>query len=216
MTLQEIFSEFQKYSSYLYGTPSKIESEFAAVKMEPDLTAMGKVIGAGLPIGIVGGKKEIMMKAAPIMGADVFDMSSSQKSSSQDVLFHSGTYNGHPLILKLGLKTLEILETEQKNIIKNTNALKDFIKEFYASHGIHVTLPGLGTMFNVAITDLDEIKNYRDMQTCDFELRKKMDYSLMLEGVYNKPCNRYNFSTAHTSDVIDFTMEAYKKAFKRI
>ncbi len=184
--------------------------------VEPDLTAMGKVIGAGLPIGIVGGKKEIMMKAAPIMGADVFDMSSSQKSSSQDVLFHSGTYNGHPLILKLGLKTLEILETEQKNIIKNTNALKDFIKEFYASHGIHVTLPGLGTMFNVAITDLDEIKNYRDMQTCDFELRKKMDYSLMLEGVYNKPCNRYNFSTAHTSDVIDFTMEAYKKAFKRI
>ena len=184
--------------------------------VKPDLTAMGKVIGAGLPVGIVGGKKEIMMKTAPLMGSDVFDMSNSGKSSAKDVLFHSGTYNGHPLILSMGLKTLEILNNELPAAIERTTRLKNAIQEFYASHGIHVVMPGIGTMFNIAITDLDEIKNYRDMQTCDFTLRKKMDYALLLEGVYNKPGNRYNLSTAHTDDVIDFTMECYKKAFKKM
>lgn len=182
----------------------------------PDLTAMGKVIGAGLPIGIVGGRKDIMMATAPLMGSDVFDASNSGKSSAKDVLFHSGTYNGHPMILKMGLKTLEILENELEPTIKQATKLKDAIREFYDSHGIHIAMPGIGTMFNIAITDLDEIKNYRDMQTCNFELRKKMDYALLLEGVYNKPGNRYNLSSAHTDDVIDFTMEAYKKAFNRI
>lgn len=182
----------------------------------PDLTAMGKVIGAGLPIGIVGGRKEIMMVTAPLMGSDVFDMSNSGKSSAKDVLFHSGTYNGHPMILNMGLKTLEILEKELESAITQTSKLKDAISEFYASHGIHVVMPGIGTMFNIAITDLTEIKNYRDMQTCDFDLRKKMDYLLLLEGIYNKPGNRYNLSCAHNDDVIDFTMEAYKRAFKRI
>ena len=182
----------------------------------PDLTAMGKVIGAGLPVGIVGGKKEIMMKTAPLMGADVFDMSNSQKSSAKDVLFHSGTYNGHPLILSMGLKTLEILENELSYTVEQTTKLKTAIREFFASHGIHIVTPGIGTMFNIAITDLDEITNYRDMQTCDFDLRKKIDYALLLEGVYNKPGNRYNLSSAHNDDVLDFTMEAYKKAFAKI
>ena len=71
--------------------------------IKPDLTCLGKVIGAGLPMGVVGGRKEILMKAAPLTGSDVFDVSNSHRSSAADVLFHSGTYNGHPLILKAGL-----------------------------------------------------------------------------------------------------------------
>ena len=40
--------------------------------IKPDLTCLGKVIGAGLPMGVVGGRKEILMKAAPLTGSDVF------------------------------------------------------------------------------------------------------------------------------------------------
>ena len=47
-------------------------------------------------------------------------------------------------------------------------------------------------------------------------LRRKLDYALIMEGIYNKPCKRYNMSTAHTADVIDTTLEAYERAFKRI
>lgn len=184
--------------------------------VKPDLTAMGKVIGAGLPIGVVGGRKDIMLQAAPLMGSDVFDMGSSKKSSSKDVLFHSGTYNGHPLILSLGLKTIQILEDNLDVIIARTARLRDGIAELYKMHGIHVITPGLGTMFNIAITDQDSIETYRDMQTCDFALRKKVDYALLTEGVYNKPGNRYNMSLAHDDEVIDFTLEAYRKVLNRV
>lgn len=180
----------------------------------PDLTALGKVIGAGLPIGIVGGRKDILSLAAP-QGSDILD-SSNTKTSAAEVLYHSGTYNGHPLILNAGLSVIRILEQEFPSLLKRTEDLKKGITELYAAHGIHILTPGLGSMFNVVVTDLEKIETYRDLHCSDFTLRKKMDYALLLEGIYNKPCNRYNMSTAHTEDVIDFTLEAYKKAFAKL
>lgn len=186
--------------------------EYYGVK--PDLTALGKVIGAGFPIGIVGGRKEIMSIASP-QGTDILDHSNT-KSSAADILYHSGTYNGHPVILNAGLATIRILEKEFSSLIERTELLKKEITALYASKGIHILTPGLGSMFNVVVTDLEEIKTYRDLQQSDFTLRKKMDYALLLEGVYNKPCNRYNMSTAHTDEVIDFTLEAFQKALKKL
>lgn len=179
----------------------------------PDLTALGKVIGAGFPVGIVGGHKDIMSMAAP-QGSDILDNSNTR--SAADILYHSGTYNGHPMILNAGLTTIGILEHEFDGLLKRTERLKNGIRDIYAAHGIHILTPGLGSMFNIAVTELSDIKTYRDLQKSDFALRKKLDYALLLEGIYNKPCNRYNMCTAHTDEVIDFTLEAYEKAFKRI
>lgn len=178
-----------------------------------DLTALGKVIGAGFPVGIVGGRKDIMSMAAP-QGSDILDNSNTR--SAADILYHSGTYNGHPMILNAGLTTIGILEHEFDGLLKRTERLKNGIRDIYAAHGIHILTPGLGSMFNIAVTELSDIKTYRDLQKSDFALRKKLDYALLLEGIYNKPCNRYNMCTAHTDEVIDFTLEAYEKAFKRI
>lgn len=179
----------------------------------PDLTALGKVIGAGFPVGIVGGRMDIMSMAAP-QGSDILDNSNTR--SAADILYHSGTYNGHPMILNAGLTTIGILEHEFDGLLKRTERLKNGIRDIYAAHGIHILTPGLGSMFNIAVTELSDIKTYRDLQKSDFALRKKLDYALLLEGIYNKPCNRYNMCTAHTDEVIDFTLEAYEKAFKRI
>lgn len=182
-------------------------------EVTPDLTALGKVIGAGFPVGIVGGSEEIMRMAAP-QGSDILDNSNTR--SAADILYHSGTYNGHPMILNAGLTTIEILEQELDGLLSRTGRLKNGIRDIYAAHGIRILTPGLGSMFNIAVTDVDEILTYRDLQKSDFSLRKKLDYALLLEGIYNKPCNRYNMCTAHTDDVIDFTLEAYEKAFRRI
>ena len=181
--------------------------------VKPDLTALGKVIGAGFPVGIVGGRKDIMSMAAP-QGSDI--LANSNTRSAADILYHSGTYNGHPMILNAGLTTIGILEHEFDGLLKRTERLKNGIRDIYAAHGIHILTPGLGSMFNIAVTELSDIKTYRDLQKSDFALRKKLDYALLLEGIYNKPCNRYNMCTAHTDEVIDFTLEAYEKAFKRI
>lgn len=182
--------------------------------VKPDLTTLGKVIGAGLPIGILGGRRDILEMAAP-QGSDLLGIRTG-KSNAADVLYHSGTYNGHPLILHMGASTIHILANEFDGMLKRTERLKKGITDIYAKHGVHILTPGIGCMFNVCVTDLDRILTYRDLQKSDFELRQKLDYALLCNGVYNKPGNRYNMCTAHTDDVIDFTLEAYEKAFEMI
>lgn len=184
--------------------------------IKPDLTTLGKAIGAGMPMGIVGGRKDILMDAAPQGGADILDLSTSKNASACDVLYHSGTYNGHPMILRAGLATIEFLEKEFDSIVSHTMDLRKGVEEAFAEKGIPVLTMGEGTVFNYAITELEAIRNYRDMQTVDFGLRKKVDFALYKEGIYNKPMNRYSVSAAHDDEVIAFTVNAFRNALKKI
>ena len=182
--------------------------------VKPDLTTLGKIIGAGFPIGVLGGKKEIMEIIAP--GGSYLPNYGIKHTSREENLYHGGTNNGHPFILQIGIAAVKLLEEKYDGMIAQTERLKSGIKDIYASHGIRVETPGIGAMFNVCITDQKEILTHRDLRMCDMELRRRIDYALLIEGVYNKPCKRYNMSTAHTEEVIDVTLEAHKRAFKWI
>ena len=183
--------------------------------VKPDITALGKVIGGGFPIGIIGGKKEIMMVSAPQASSDVFDSSTSKKSSAKDVLFHSGTYNGHPTILSAGLAVISVLEQEMDRVMAMTEHLKEGIRKLFAQRGIAMQTVGLGTIFSVVITDLDNVRDYRDLQQSNFELRKQIDFHLLAEGIYTKPLNRYSMSTAHGEKEISLTLEAFDKVLSQ-
>ena len=182
--------------------------------VKPDLTTLGKIIGAGFPIGVLGGKKEVMGITAP--GGSFLPEIGTKHTSREENLYHSGTTNGHPFILQFGMAAVKLLEEKYDGMIAQTERLKSGIKDIYASHGIRVVTPGIGAMFNVCITDQKEILTHRDLRMCDMELRRRIDYALLIEGVYNKPCKRYNMSTAHTKEVIDITLEAHERAFKWI
>jgi len=179
--------------------------------IKPDITTLGKVIGGGFPVGIIGGKKEIMMVSAPIAESDVFDSSTSTKSSAKDVLFHSGTYNGHPTILSAGLAVLNVLEQEMDQVMSNTEQLKSGIRDLFASKGIAMQTLGMGSIFNIIITEKGHVRNYRDLQESNFSLRKKIDFHLLNEGIYTKPLNRYSMSTAHGGKEINDTLEAFDR-----
>lgn len=180
--------------------------------VSPDLTTLGKIIGAGFPIGVLGGKRKIMEIAAP--GGSYLPGVGIKHTSREENLYHSGTNNGHPVILHMGMAAVRLLEEKYDTMIAQTERLKNGIKEIYASHGVRVKTPGIGAMFNVCITDQEEILTHRDLRKCNMDLRRRVDYALLLEGVYNKPCKRYNMSTAHTTEVVDATLEAHERAFK--
>ncbi|WP_210468340.1 aspartate aminotransferase family protein [Sporosarcina sp. 6E9] len=185
-------------------------------EIKPDITTLGKVVGGGFPFGIVGGKKEIMDISTPSAASDVFDNSQSKASSAQDVLFHSGTYNGHPTILAAGIATIELLENEIQHVFDMTDKLKTGINQLFSTKGIESQTIGLGSIFNLVLTDRKQIRNYRDLQQSNFKLRKEIDYHLLSLGVYTKPLNRYSLSTAHGEKEIDRTLDAYEKTLNRL
>ncbi|PAM96111.1 aspartate aminotransferase family protein, partial [Flavobacterium sp. IR1] len=168
-------------------------------EVQPDLTTLGKVIGGGFPVGVVGGRKGILNITSPSNSAGVFYNNHSQTSNASDVLFHSGTYTGHTTIFACGLATLEVLKKEATDVCNLTNELKTELEHLFKQYSIPMLAVGEGSIFNIVITDKKNISHYRDLQASDFKLRKKMDLRLLLEGIYTKPLNRYSVSTAHTA-----------------
>ncbi|MHA7098154.1 aminotransferase class III-fold pyridoxal phosphate-dependent enzyme, partial [Priestia aryabhattai] len=181
-----------------------------------DITALGKVLGGGFPVGAIGGKKDIMMISSARDGRDILTAGAENKDK-QDPLYHSGTYNGHPTILAAGLATIDILEQEgtMENLFANTQLLRDQLEEVYKSHGLTMQTVGMGSIFNIILGD-GEIRNYRDMSKADTKLRKEIDYELLKLGIYTKPLNRYSMSVVHTEEDIQRTVAAHDEAIKRV
>lgn len=182
----------------------------------PDLTALGKVLGGGFPVGAVGGSKDIMMECSPHRGGDVLALGADPDARG-DVLFHSGTYNGHPIVLAAGLATIRYLEEPGKMeaLLSNTQLLRSGLEEVYERHGIPMRTEGLGSLFNIIITD-KRVSDQRDMWTADTALRKALDEQLLRLGVYVKPLNRYSLATAHSKDDIYRTVEAHEQAVRHV
>jgi len=74
------------------------------LKVIPDLTTMGKIIGGGMPIGAIGGRKDIIEQSSPEV--------------ENQVLIGGGTFSGYPLSMIAGLKTLEILKKSHKDYLR--------------------------------------------------------------------------------------------------
>ncbi|UCZ52024.1 aspartate aminotransferase family protein [Bacillus shivajii] len=184
-------------------------------EVTPDITTLGKVVGGGFPIGVVGGKDDILNISRPKTTGDVFDAGQSKTSTAKDILFHSGTYNGHPTILAAGLATIKHLEKDFHRVITNTEILKDKIEEIGEKTGVPLKAVGVGSIFSVVCTQESKIRHYRDLQRTDLNLRKEIDFELLQEGIYTKPLNRYSVSTAHGQKEIDKTVDAYEKVLKQ-
>lgn len=184
--------------------------------VKPDLTALGKVLGGGYPVGAVGGREELMMISAPNEASDVF-ASGEKVSKKADVVFHSGTYNGHPIVLAAGLATIGVLETDgvMEKLTANTNLLRTRLEKLYASYNIPMQTIGMGSIFNIVLTD-QPIRNYRDLWEANSELRKAIDMELLNLGVYCKPGNRYSMSIAHGEEDIFYTVRAHEEALKEV
>lgn len=184
--------------------------------IKPDITALGKVLGGGFPIGAVGGRKEIMMQSAASAKGDVFAVGG-DSDETKTIVFHSGTYNGHPLALAAGLETIRMLEEGHllDVLFSHTKHLRTRLEELYASYHIDMQTIGMGSIFNIVFTK-EPIKNYRDMWQSDASFREAIDMELLDLGVYLKPLNRYSMSIAHTLEDIDKTVDAHEEALNRV
>ncbi|MFS0822081.1 aspartate aminotransferase family protein [Bacillus sp. 1P02SD] len=184
--------------------------------IKPDLTALGKVLGGGFPIGAVGGLRDIMEIMDPSNGGDILS-AGGKASQKEDVLFHSGTYNGHPIVLAAGLATIKVLEGANvyPELIQKTDYLRSSLEKLYNSYGIPMQTVGMGSIFNIVHAN-HPIRNYRDLIKADMDFRKKLDNELLKLGIYTKPLNRYSMSIVHSEEDLNETISKHEKAIRKV
>ena len=166
----------------------------------PDITCLGKIIGGGLPIGAVVGGDEIMEPLDP----------AGDRASS---VFHSGTFNGNPLVMSTGRATVEVLMRDGNfdKVVATTETLKKGISSALSGQQVRSCVIGEGAMFSPFIS-VDTVRNYRDAEKSDVRFRRNLDLALISRGVYLKPTNRYCLSLAHSKEDIKQTLESFVEA----
>ncbi|SDZ26838.1 glutamate-1-semialdehyde 2,1-aminomutase [Thermoactinomyces sp. DSM 45892] len=170
--------------------------------VEPDLTALGKIIGGGLPIGAYGGRREIMDKVAP-MGP----------------MYQAGTMAGNPLSISAGIACIRELSKEgtYQRLDELGARLEEGIRSSASKYGVQITLNRFGGALTVYFTD-QEVFDYDTAQTSDSEKFGEF-FRLMLEqGIY-LAASKYEawfLTTAHTDQDIVETLKAVDIAFSKM
>lgn len=217
--LRRLTSEYQIvliFDEVKTGFRMGISGAQGIYQITPDLTALGKVLGGGFPVGAVGGKKEIMDLSSPVGGVNILN-EPSESNDSYKPLFHSGTYNGHPLIMGAGLKTIEILGRENfyAELETQTQRLRQGIEQLTQKYGLPVQTIGVGSIFNL-IFSTEPITQIQDVLASDLSKRKTLDNLLIKHGIFVKPMNRFSMSSAHDHSIIDQTLERFEAALKEM
>ncbi|EDP73982.1 glutamate-1-semialdehyde 2,1-aminomutase [Hydrogenivirga sp. 128-5-R1-1] len=170
--------------------------------IDPDLTTLGKVIGAGLPVGAYGGKAEIMKHVAP-----------------EGPVYQAGTLSGNPLAMAAGLRQLQILKEKNPypELDKKGEKLEKGLKDLIIKYSIKATVNRVGSMITMFFTD-KEVKNFQDAKSSDLEMFNKFFWKMIEKGVYLAPSQfEASFlSTAHSEEDINRTLEAVEETFKEL
>ena len=168
--------------------------------IQPDLTAMGKVIGGGLPVGAYGGRAEIMNRIAPA-----------------GPVYQAGTLSGNPLAVAAGLATLRRLEKENPygELESLGGRLERGLIQAAARSGVPARLNRVGSMFTFFFTTQDVI-DFQSAKTSDTQRFNRFFHAMLKQGIYLPPSQfeAAFISAAHTAADIDRTIEAATKALE--
>jgi glutamate-1-semialdehyde 2,1-aminomutase len=169
----------------------------------PDLTALGKVIGGGLPVGAFGGREEIMAYLTP-----------------DGPVFHAGTLSGNPLAMAAGIATLKIVRddpTLYDRLEVLTKLLTDGLREIFGKHDVPHQTAYAGSMFGYffaaqAVSDLESAMK------SDVGLYAKYFHAMLDRGIYLAPSQfEAGFvSSAHTTRDVERTLDAADSALAEI
>lgn len=169
----------------------------------PDMTALGKVIGGGLPVGAFGGRRDVMEQLAPL-----------------GPVYQAGTLSGNPLATAAGLATLELVGQPgfHDDLEARTTRLLDGLRERAAAAGVAFTTNQVGAMFGLFFTDAPTVRCFDDVMACDTARFASFFRGMLDEGVYLAPSafEAGFLSAAHDTEVIDQTLAAAERVFARL
>lgn len=170
--------------------------------IEPDLTALGKIVGGGLPVGAYGGKKEIMSKVMP-----------------SGPVYQAGTLSGNPLAMAAGLATLEELKKNPpyKLLDSTGGKLEEGLSQAAKTAGIPHVINRVGSMWTFFFTS-SPVVDYDTAKNADTKRFSRFFWEMMDRGVY-LPCSQFEaafHSIQHDETIIEKTIAAARESFEVI
>jgi len=173
-------------------------------KIDPDLTALGKIIGGGFPVGAIGGRRDVMA---------VFD-----PRAGKPALPHGGTFSANPVTMRAGLAAMELLDDAAfARLDAMGTAVRAGIDRAFRRHGVPGRTVGLGSLLKIHFADR-EIRDYRSAYLTDEEARRQTVFNraLLNRGVLAAGYGLMALSTPMTDADIDAIVEAVSGALAEV
>ena len=171
--------------------------------INPDLTCLGKIIGGGMPVGAIGGKRKIMEKLAPT--GDIYQ---------------AGTLSGNPLAMIAGLTTLKILKTKKSSfsaLDEKTDQLCHHLRKLFISKGIATSINRVHSMFTIFFQQ-GPVYDWNTARKSDTKMFARFFHGMLKNGIWLAP-SQYEagfLSFAHTDNDIDKTINACSETLKNL
>ncbi len=168
-----------------------------------DLVTYGKVIGAGMPVGAFGGRKEIMEHIAPL-----------------GKVYQAGTLSGNPIAMIAGLTLLKELNKHPEfytNLENKGNRLHNGLDQVLKESGIPYVINHIGSMISVHFSE-KPVVNFQDAMECDNAFFAKFFHAMLKRGVYLPPSafETWFISDALSEEDIEFTVNAVRESLDSI
>jgi len=170
--------------------------------VQPDVSAFGKVIGGGMPVGAIGGPASVMDKMAPLGN-----------------VYQAGTLSGNPIAMAAGLATLELISEPGffDRLSARCGALINGLNDAAKAAGVAFTAHHIGGMAGMVFSEHSPA-SYADVLAQDTTRFKAFFHAMLDRGVYFPPSavEAFFFSSAHGEAEITYTLEQAKAAFQSL
>ncbi len=171
--------------------------------IDPDLTTLGKIVGGGMPLAALGGRREILEDLSPV-----------------GPVYQAGTLSGNPLATAAGNATLDVIRREGAGLYEKLEergsrlerGLRDAMPD-----GSSLSINRVGSMLTLFL-GVEEVRNFDDATGCDTEMFGKYFQGMLRRGIYLPPSafEALFVSLAHSDQDIDRTIEAAKATLAEI
>jgi glutamate-1-semialdehyde 2,1-aminomutase len=168
----------------------------------PDLTSLGKILGAGMPVGAYGGRDDIMSCISPL-----------------GQVYQGGTLSGNPVAMAAGIAMLKAIREQDPypRLEKLAQQLESGWRDAAESAGIPVQINRVGSMMTVFFAG-HPVHDFETATSSDTTRFSKWFHAMLNRGIY-LPCSQYEalfISAVHTEDLIEQTIQAAAESLRQL
>ena len=202
--LRDICNEYKTvliFDEVITGFRLAYNSSIGYFGVEPDMVCFGKIIGAGMPVGAYGARKEIMSCVSPV-----------------GPVYQAGTLSGNPLAMFLGKKNLETLRDHKdiySELDRKGKMLQEGIQNNLKKLGLDYTVNRAGSLVCLFFTS-GPVRNFDDATKSDIDKFNAYFKEMLDRGILIAP-SQYEamfLSYAHTDEDIEYTIKCNYEALK--